>query len=38
MEADHDLVFTTPSDELHDACIRSIGVTTSQLWMHPVSE
>ncbi len=38
MEVDHDLVFGTPADELYDACIASIGVSTSMLWMHPVSE
>jgi len=38
MEADKELVFSTPVDELYDACIASIGVSTSMLWMHPVSE
>ena len=38
MEVDHRLVFETPTEDLYTACIASIGVSTSMLWMHPVSE
>jgi putative transcriptional regulator len=38
MEADRELVFSTPAEDLHEACIKSIGVPSSMLWMHPVTE
>jgi putative transcriptional regulator len=38
IEVTKDLVFATPVEDLYNVCIATIGVSTSMLWMHPVSE
>jgi putative transcriptional regulator len=38
LEADSDIVFDTPPEELWQRCIDSLGVDPAMIWMQPVSE
>ena len=31
-------IFATPTEELYDHCLASLGIAAGQLWMHPVNE